>query len=129
MEGNSFRKGVKTLKKRGMSHKGAVNKMRYYSAKNKNQGITLSPQASMYLLLILAFTFLGIKKETMDILFKLFAGALTAMITSSAASGIAENLGLEFLKQHKIEIKIGYFYYSWRAFAIVVIFKLGLLIP
>ena len=49
---------------------------------------------------------------------KLFTGAITAMITSSAASGIAERIGLSFLKHYEINIKIGFIIAYWKPKAI-----------
>lgn len=121
MEKNNFRKGVHTLMRRGMPRKAAVNKMRYYAATNYNKWIELSPQAAIYLMLIMAMAFLGANKESMSVAIKLFSGAITGMITSSSASGIAEGLNLGFLKQVKINIGIGHFFFSWRAFAVVTI--------
>jgi len=118
MKQSSFSKGVKTLKKRGMSHKRAVNKMRYYAAKNDNQGIELDPKAAFYLILTILFAVIGANKES-TIATKLFAGAIAGMITSEAAGSLVKKFGGEKLKHYIHTLEIWKFKFSISAFAIV----------
>ena len=118
MEQSSFRKGVNTLKRKGMSHKGAVKKQRYYATKNDNQGIELSPKVVFYLFLVVLFAVIGANKES-AIATKLFAGAIAGMILSEASESLIINFGGEKLKKYSYPIPIWKFKFSISAFAIV----------
>ncbi|MFH0869751.1 MAG: hypothetical protein V1866_01695 [archaeon] len=117
MERREFRKGVRTLKSRGMSHPAAVKKMRYYAATN-NKPIKLSPKAAFYLILIILFALLGANKES-AFFTKLFAGAIAGMITSEAAGSIVEKCGGAKLKKISWVLPFGPFKFSISVFAIV----------
>lgn len=117
MKQNSFRKGVKTLKGRGMYHKAAVNKMKYYAAKNNNQLVKLSPKAAFYLILVIILALLGANKES-EIATKLFAGAVAGMIVSEAAGSLVEKFGGRELKKISYTFEIWKFQFSFSAFAV-----------
>ena len=119
MKQNYFGKGVRTLKSRGMSHKLAVDKMKYYATKNDNQWIELSPKAAFYLILVILFVVIGVNKESV-IVTKLFAGAIAGMITSEAAGSLVKKFGGERLKHYSFTYEKWIFKFSISAFAIVV---------
>ena len=120
MERRGFKKGLRTLKNRGISHKVAVKIMRYYAIKNNNQWIKLTPKASVYLILMIIYSILGNHTES-AIVTNLFKGALVGMITSEAVESFVEKYGSQKLKKISYTFEIWRFKFSGSVFVLVTL--------
>jgi len=116
MRRRSFNRGMFKLMNQGYSKQGAFNKMKALATANNR--VELSPEAGLFLLLVIVLALLGANQSTINWAIKLFGGALAGMITSAAAGGIVERAGGDLLKRIFVVLRIWKFKFSVTAFAI-----------